>query len=394
MQGFNMGRYVPPDLEGLVTGNTLNRKHPLGSRASKLASHGLLTVRFEMPFPIWCASCSQPTLIPQGVRFNASKSKTGSFYHTTPIYSFTIRHTACGGTIVIQTDPKNTDYVILSGARRQNVSTSTEDLVSVSIKTQREQQEARETAFGKLEKTIADREQARNASVRISELQDTSERQWEDPFAANRRLRAGFRAGRHKREKDAAVAEDIKGRMGLGIELLAEQEEDGLRAQLVDFGAIPEVLERGAEKALVKPLFESNITERRGNLPQKEGKGRLKSEMKAERIRVSLAEEIRTNTRAAKDPFLVAFGGNSNSSSSSSKDKEKGSALLPGLKKRKRLEEDEGGKPATLPSPSQIVEDVAVIVRKEEDGQQQEGSKPAAPAGQRALLVSYNSDSD
>ncbi|KAK4200824.1 CWC16 protein [Triangularia verruculosa] len=392
MQGFNMGRYVPPDLEGLISGNALNRKHPLGSRASK---SGLLTVRFEMPFPIWCASCPKPTLIPQGVRFNAAKAKTGNYY-TTPIYSFTIKHTACGGTIVIQTDPKNTDYTVVSGARRQNVSGSAEgeDLVSVSIKTQREQQEARETAFGKLEKTIADREQAKNAGIRISELQDTNERQWEDPFTANRRLRATFREGRHKREKDAAVAEDLKDRMGLGIELLPEKHEDSLRAQLVDFGAIPEGLEKGAEKALARPLFSANNNNNKKQKEPNKAKGKLKSDLKAERMRENLAEEIRTNTRAAKDPFLIAFGGGNNC-----KDKGRGaSALLPGLKKRKRPADDEGEMLATSLVPLQAGDVLPDNVEKEEVKQQQRRQKepkPAAvPAGQRALLVSYDSDSD
>ncbi|KAK0672023.1 CWC16 protein [Cercophora samala] len=370
MQGFNMGRYVPPDLEGLVSGNSLHKKHPLGSRASK---PGLLTVRFEMPFPIWCATCPQPTLIPQGVRFNASKSRAGSYF-TTPIYSFTIRHPPCSGSITIQTDPKNTDYIILSGARKQNVSTSTDDLVTTSIKTQREKEEERETAFGKLEKTIADREQARDATIRISELQDTNERLWEDPFTANRRLRASFREGRHKREKEGEVAEGIKQRMGLGIELLPEKEEDGMRARLVDFGGVPEELEWGAEKALARPLFEDG---KRKEGPKKERKGKLKREIRAERMRESLVEEIRTNTRAASDPFLVAFG-------DSKSHRDKGSGLLPGLKKRKRVVEDEGEKPAAAsPQP----EDIPAVIENGEP-------KPSAPAGQRALLVSYDSESD
>ncbi|KAK4666028.1 Protein saf4 [Podospora pseudopauciseta] len=373
MQGFNMGRYVPPDLEGLLTsGNPLHKKHPLGPRASK---PGLLTVRFEMPFPIWCATCPQPTLIPQGVRFNASKSRSGS-YHTTPIYTFTLRHPPCSGTITIQTDPKNTDYVVLSGARRQNVATSTDDLVTTSIKTQREKEEERETAFGKLEKTIADREQARDATVRIDELRDSNERLWEDPFTANRRLRAGFREGRKRREREEERDEGIRERMGLRIKLLPEREEDGLRAGLVDFGGVSEGNEgMGVERVLARPLFEDG--KKKEGL-KKEGKGRLKRDIKADRMRESLVEEIRTNTRAMKDPFLVAFGDNKSS-------RDKGGGLLPGLKKRKRGAEDEGEKPIPALAPTQPEDTLAGGGKGE--------LKPTAPAGQRALLVSYDSDS-
>ncbi|KAK2772807.1 hypothetical protein FQN53_004444, partial [Emmonsiellopsis sp. PD_33] len=75
-----MGRYIPPDLEGHTTPNTLHSKHPLGSRARHLHTTGELTVRFEMPFAIWCATCaptSDTALIGQGVRFNALKKRVG-----------------------------------------------------------------------------------------------------------------------------------------------------------------------------------------------------------------------------------------------------------------------------------------------------------------------------
>ncbi|KAL9070099.1 MAG: hypothetical protein Q9157_005923, partial [Trypethelium eluteriae] len=75
MQGFNMGRYVPPEHEGTLSGNQLAGKHALGARAAKLKSAGILTVRFELPFAIWCSSCPPETLIGQGVRFNAEKKK-------------------------------------------------------------------------------------------------------------------------------------------------------------------------------------------------------------------------------------------------------------------------------------------------------------------------------
>ena len=111
-----MGRYRPPPESSPPT---LQKKHALGSRASKLASHGILTVRFELPFPLWCAHCPTPTLIGQGVRFNAAKRATGESYHSTPIWSFTLRHSACGGAIEIRTDPKTSEYVVISGARRR-----------------------------------------------------------------------------------------------------------------------------------------------------------------------------------------------------------------------------------------------------------------------------------
>lgn len=53
MQGFNMGRYYPPDFDPTKGGlNKQQGKHPLGDRARKV-DQGILIVRFELPFNIW-----------------------------------------------------------------------------------------------------------------------------------------------------------------------------------------------------------------------------------------------------------------------------------------------------------------------------------------------------
>ncbi|KAM7199437.1 Family of unknown function (DUF572) domain containing protein [Rhypophila sp. PSN 637] len=371
MQGFNMGRYVPPDQEGVISGNALNKKHPLGARASKLASQGILTVRFEMPFAIWCSHCPAPTIIGQGVRFNAEKKRVG-YYHSSPIFSFRIKHNVCGGEIEIRTDPQNTRYVVVSGGKARDTGSEDKDdsLVKTgvfAIPTPEERADLRESAFGKLEKTIADREKLEDARQRITELQDTAYRQWEDPYAQNSRLRKAFRVGRHEREKEAVRTEDLRDRMSLGIELLPGTEEDARRAALVDFGRRIEedkdshdgdttsAISASAkmDKVLARPLFDTKPCtkespkqrdEKLGHIgngslssssKKKRPSGLLKSEIAAARTRENLISEIVGNTRVTKDPFL-----DFDFTSSSRKDKEKGSnSFLPGLllkKKKKR----------------------------------------------------------
>ncbi|KAK4241789.1 CWC16 protein [Achaetomium macrosporum] len=368
MQGFNMGRYIPPDADSTVTsGNALHKKHPLGSRARKLASHGILTVRFEMPFAVWCAHCPQPTTIGQGVRFNAEKQRAGSYY-STPIWSFKLKHAACGGEIEIRTDPKNSEFVVVSGARRRDYGGEDQDDSLVksgfAITTERERAEQRESAFGKLEKTIADREQLEGAKQRIGELQDVAERQWDDPYAQNQRLRKAFRAGRHEREKEAAKAEALKERMGLGIELLPEREEDARRAKLINFGSVDATEDLGVDKTLARPLFKNvaGQNEKKDDNGSAKGQRKLKSEIAASRMRESLVSEIISNTRAARDPFL-AFG--------SRESTPRGQVRLPGLKRKRPAEEAPGPPPSTG----------------------EEADTPKAVAGTPGL-VSYNSDSD
>ncbi|KAI0536377.1 CWC16 protein [Xylaria digitata] len=322
MQGFNMGRYVPPDVEGTISGNALNKKHPLGARASKLRTEGILTVRFEMPFGVWCGTCPKPTLIGQGVRFNAEKKKVGAYY-STPVWSFRMRHGDCGGVIEIRTDPANAEYVVTEGGTRRDTGDDKDDsLVSSSaligglgeILTGKEKDALRNDAFARLEKTIEDRGVLIERSHRIAELEDVSHRAWEDPYSQNRRLRAAFRTGRKAREKEAASTEELQERMSLGIDLLPVTEEDARRAALVDFGiaARDDSSHDGVtgpkDAALRKPLFAA-MSGASTPKPEEERKGkrRLKSELKASRTRESLASTITRNTRASHDPFLRHF---------------------------------------------------------------------------------------
>ncbi|KAK1637044.1 CWC16 protein [Colletotrichum phormii] len=360
MQGFNMGRYVPPDQEGTTTGNKLNRKHPLGARAAK---PGILVVRFEMPFAIWCATCPKPTIIGQGVRFNAEKKRVGSYF-TSAIWQFRMKHADCGGWIEIHTDPKNTAYVVVSGAKKRD--TGEEGRLpqegEVTILTEEEREKRRSNAFASLEKTIEDRQQLAQATERIDELQDAASRAWDDPYTRNKALRATFREGRHQREKEAAVGEALKEKMSLGIELVPETEEDVRRARLVDFGGMGEGVDEAGVVAFKKPLFMSSALSLSSSAPSASAvllpKGTPKAEVLASKRRDTIVSEIVGNTRMARDPFLVESKA------------ERSSALrIPGLKRK-----------------------------RDEDGVQKQELLKATEPGQSTpsskSLVAYDSDSD
>jgi coiled-coil domain-containing protein 130 len=303
MQGFNMGRYVPPDAEGVLSGNQLIKRHALGHRASKL-SQGILKVRFEMPFPIWCSSCPRPTVIGQGVRFNAEKKKVGS-YHSSPIWSFRFSHADCGGVIEMRTDPKNHDFDVVEGARRRDTGENIVREGDVEILTEEERERLRQNAFAGLEKTIEDRDRLASSAKRVADLEDVSARHWEDPYARNQALRKTFRAERKRLEKEAGIAEELKGRMGLEIDLLPASASDELRATLVDFGP-----KHDAESAFTKPLFPSALKSdgvvKRDDAKEK---GRTKAEVLAAKRKEGLVSRIISNTRKAQDPFLVESTG-------------------------------------------------------------------------------------
>ncbi|CAH1764585.1 7597_t:CDS:2 [Entrophospora sp. SA101] len=129
MQPFN--KYYPPDWEpekGSV--NKFVGKHPLGDRARKI-DQGILIVRFELPYNIWCEGCGKH--VGKGVRYNAEKKKVGNYY-STPIYSFRMKCHLCDNWIEIQTDPKNSEYVVVSGARQKVETWEPEDTETIRLK--------------------------------------------------------------------------------------------------------------------------------------------------------------------------------------------------------------------------------------------------------------------
>ncbi|KAI1006158.1 hypothetical protein K3495_g2062 [Podosphaera aphanis] len=318
MQGFNMGRYVPPDQEGLKSGNQIHGKHALGARAKKI-SQGILTVRFEMPYPIWCTTCPKPTIIGQGVRFNAEKKKIGNYF-TTPIYSFRLKHVACGGWIEIHTDPKNTAYVVTQGARKRDLGEDKLREGDVKILTDEEREALRNNAFAALEDKVEDKIKLAYSKKRIEELHDLSGKQWEDPYEKNRNLRKLFREGRKEREKEAVIENSIKDKMSFGLDLLPENEVDAKTASLVNFGEIE--TDATMRKTIIKPLFRTkpNFKSIKSRSSFKE-----KAELNIKKT-AAIAAEIQSNTRAAMDPFLPGHRSSSTSA---------GPVLLAGVKRKR-----------------------------------------------------------
>ncbi|KFY60766.1 hypothetical protein V497_03364, partial [Pseudogymnoascus sp. VKM F-4516 (FW-969)] len=107
-------------------------------------------------------------------------------------------------------------------------------------------------------------------------------RGWEDPYEANRRLRAGFREGRKGREKEAKNVEGMKARLGMEgseMEVLPGTRGDEVRAELafadVDVGK-GEKLKKGKKKRKPGP----------------------------EERKEMLARTVGKNTRDRMDPFL------------------------------------------------------------------------------------------
>jgi coiled-coil domain-containing protein 130 len=331
MQGFNMGRYVPPDLEGTTTPNrAASKPHALGSRARKLKTEGILTVRFECPFAIWCTTCHPEQIIAQGVRFNAEKKKVGNYY-TTPIWGFRVKHTLCGGWIEIRTDPRNAEYVVHEGGRRRDYGgdklLDVEVRIGGSVTEEEKERLEKDGGFAGLEKKVEDKSKATAQKERIEELFRVSGRDWRDPYERSQVLRREFRVGRRKRQDDESTGEELKERFGIEVEMLPGKEEDGERAKLIDFGDIK------AKTASAKPLFRDRGT------PIKKEEGvdkRSESQKYTKHItgqgKSALQTTLKSNSMSASDPFL------------------REEKIWQPRAKRKRTEEDGTGNDAEAPT--------------------------------------------
>ncbi|PNS15078.1 hypothetical protein CAC42_2307 [Sphaceloma murrayae] len=293
MQGFNMGRYYPPSTS-TSDPPTFNKTHPLGARARKLRSEGILTVRFEMPFAIWCSHCPKPTIIGQGVRFNAEKKKVGNYY-STPLWSFRMKHVVCGGVIEIRTDPKAGEYIVTEGAKRRDYG---DERVEEGVVDEEERMRRREDAMAGLEGRKGEEMEKKEAGKRIDELRVEKERFWADPGEANRLARRGFRKERRERNSEREKAARIQERLGIGVDLLPENDEDRARAGMIDFGTMGG---DGSIRAVNKPLFDIHPPKIAEGHPHATQMTKSASTQRHKKRR--LEEALRSNTRAALDPW-------------------------------------------------------------------------------------------
>lgn len=265
MQGFN--KYYPPDYDGekYKSLNSYRVKHALGDRARKI-DQGILITRFELPFNIWwyvgprawyssivqlfhSGSCEAH--IGMGVRYNAEKKKVGMYY-STPIFNFRCKCHLCSNWFEIQTDPQNTRYVVVSGARRKEEDWDPEENGGYGVhgthsvlichievcneaSTDTEAKTVEEDPLAALEKstgaqTHADKVQA----PRIEELLDESDRLNSDPYAHSARVRKRFREEK-KVERAAQAADDaVKARLGLGSDLKLLRDDAETTAEAKD----------------------------------------------------------------------------------------------------------------------------------------------------------------
>lgn len=221
--------YYPPEWDPKKGGlNKFHGQHALRERAKKI-DQGILIIRFEMPYNIWCGGCN--SMIAKGVRFNAEKKQVGNYY-STKIWSFTMKAACCKHEIVIQTDPKNCEYLVISGAQKKVEEFDTEDAETMALPVDEEKNKLSDP-FYRLEHQEEDLKKKKEAEPLLVRLQRVSDARHLDDYSLNKSLRAKLRS-----QKKRVAEEEVAARkMGLGIRLLPASEEDTAAAKRAKFSS-------------------------------------------------------------------------------------------------------------------------------------------------------------
>lgn len=226
--------YYPPDFDPKKHGslNGYHGVHALRERANKL-DQGILIIRFEMPYNIWCDGCKNH--IGMGVRYNAEKTKIGMYY-TTPVYQFRMKCYLCNNKFDIKTDPANLDYVIVQGATRQERRWDPTENGQVVPDDKQVGRKLADDAMYKLEHGSKDTGKAKDAAPRLASLSSIQDRV-KDDYLANRILRDQFRANKKEHKAQAEIDNRLLSKASLDMDLVEEREEDVRMAQLLTIQA-------------------------------------------------------------------------------------------------------------------------------------------------------------
>ncbi|XP_050402934.1 probable splicing factor YJU2B isoform X1 [Patella vulgata] len=249
-----VNKYYPPDWDpskGSI--NTHVGQHPLRDRAKKI-KQGILVIRFEMPYNIWCGGCNAH--IGMGVRYNAEKSKNGNYY-STPIYKFRMKCHLCDNYFEIQTDPQNHDYVILSGARRKEQRWDPKENGQIETEDKLTQKKMATDAMFKLEHGSDDKQKGEKAVMTIYQLEDRKESYKED-YLLNKLARNKFRTEKNNIRDKKMSDQALLDKSSLDIELVEENADDKRIAGLMKYSVTDsyEIKQKEKRKSICnQPIF-------------------------------------------------------------------------------------------------------------------------------------------
>lgn len=211
-----------------------------------------------------------------GVRYNAEKKKVGNYY-TTPIYRFRMKCHLCDNHFEIETDPKNCDYVIVSGARRKEERWEPSATETVELTDKEDVKKMAVDAMFKLEHGVQDQQKSKKALPTLAQLKEVQS-VWDDDYAANQLLRKKFREQKQDLIAVAMKDKELQKRGALDVNLLPEREEDIEHAHKIRYHGKGFDGHRRKRRSEIndRPLFDTQgkLEEKRQKITQLLGKRR------------------------------------------------------------------------------------------------------------------------
>ncbi|XP_027064923.1 uncharacterized protein [Coffea arabica] len=158
-----LNKYYPPDFD---PAKIPRRRQPKNQQ---------MKVRMMLPMSIRCNTCGN--YIYKGTKFNSRKEDVaGENYLGIQIFRFYFKCTKCSAEITYKTDPKNSDYVVESGATRNFEPWRAEDEQVESEKRKRDSEEMGD-AMKSLENRTLDSKREMDILAALDEVKSMKSRQ-------------------------------------------------------------------------------------------------------------------------------------------------------------------------------------------------------------------------
>jgi coiled-coil domain-containing protein 130 len=122
-----------------------------------------------------------------GVRYNAEKKKVGK-YLSTPIHEFRMKCHLCDQHFEIRTDPKNMDYVIMSGAKRKEQRWDMGENGQIVTEERADLKRLAVDAMFAAEHEMQDKEKVGKLMPTLRELEEVKS-EWKDDYKLNVMMR-------------------------------------------------------------------------------------------------------------------------------------------------------------------------------------------------------------
>jgi coiled-coil domain-containing protein 130 len=246
------------------------------------------------------------------------------------------------------------------------------------IITEEERERRKSDAMAALEGKVTEKQVVKNEQTRVEELLEVQEKRWSDPYTHNQRLRRTFRAERKVQAALQKDREDVAERLGLGFDILDVSQDDKDRAALVDYGRTDHNGSSAITRTTNKPLFENKPIHGKDKPSMNAKSKKTKVELRIERKKALIHNELRDNTRAAIDPFLAPFPTHNRISNS---------RVIAGLKRKRNLE-------AQTAAGHEKTDSITDTAEKAVNLQPDDMSQSRAAPKTVSALVAYESDDD